>query len=85
MLHGSESLPGDPTEADPDNRTQAIADKNWHDLMTYAKEDVQFGLVRFGAKTKYDRSMLREHIAKAQEMLHDADVILRGMEAPWSR
>ncbi len=80
-----ESLPGDPTEAGPDNRTQAIAAKDWHDLMCYAKEDVQFALARYGARTKTDRSMLREAIAKATEMLHDADVILRGMEAPWSR
>jgi hypothetical protein len=80
-----DSLPGDPTEAGPDNRTQAIAAKDWHDLMCYAKEDVQFALARFGARTKADRSMLREAIAKAQVMLTDADHILQGMEAPWSR
>ena len=81
-----ESLPGDPTDAGPDNRTQAIAAKDYRDLMEYAIEDARTALRTYGHRTHDDRSMLREAIAKAKSMFDDADRILRGMEAPpWSR
>ncbi len=85
-----ESLPGDPTEAGPDgdtpdNLTQAMADKNWNDMGHYLIEDLQFALRRFGDRTHDDRSMLREAFTRTAQIATDAEHILRGMEAPWTR
>ncbi len=76
-----ESLPGNPTEAGPDNRIRAIADKDWRDLMTYSIEDTQFAVRRGSCQTAEDRSMLRVKIARAEIMLHDADEIIKEMDA----
>ncbi len=64
---------------------QAIAAKDWHDLMCYAKEEIQFAVNRHGYRTREDRSMLREVIARAQCLLTDADAILKGMEVNRAR
>lgn len=79
-MFSPETLPGNPSEAGPDNRQQAIAENDWHDLMTYSREETQFALVRYGARTREDRRQLREAIARATQLLADADKILKGID-----
>ncbi len=55
--------------------------KDWHDLESDAIGELQFAMHHYGFRTSDDRHLQRAVIAKAINLLMDADAILKGMEA----